>query len=52
MPKDCSATDVKNMVSIPKEESGSNYRSYNVLDVRPVPGTYTLWTDGKFHLLL
>lgn len=52
MPKDCSAMDVKNMVSIPKEDSGFNYRSYSVINVRPVPGSYTLWSDSKFYILL
>ncbi|XP_015376753.1 PREDICTED: uncharacterized protein LOC107171036 [Diuraphis noxia] len=52
MPKDCSSTDVQNMVSVPKEDNESNYRSYSVLNVRSVPGTYTLWSDGKFQLLL
>jgi len=52
MPKDCSSTDVQNMVSVPQEDNESNYRSYSVLNVRSVPGTYTLWSDGKFQLLL
>lgn len=52
MPKDCSSTEVQNMVSVPKEDSESNYRSYSVLNVRPVPGTYTLWSDSKFQILL
>jgi len=34
------------------EDTESNYRSYSVLNVRPVPGTYTLWSDSKFHILL
>ncbi|KAL4142596.1 hypothetical protein QTP88_005026 [Uroleucon formosanum] len=52
MPKDCSSTEVQNMISVPKEDSGSNYRSYSVLNVRLVPGTYTLWSDSKFQILL
>lgn len=49
---DCSSTDVQNMVNVPKEDSGSNYRSYSVLNVREVPGTYSLWSDSKFQILL
>lgn len=52
MPKDCSTTDLQYMISIPKESNESNYRSFNVLNVRSVPGSYSLWADGKFRLLL
>ncbi|VVC32337.1 Hypothetical protein CINCED_3A005090 [Cinara cedri] len=52
MPKDCSPQDVQNMISVSKEFNQSSYRSYNVMNVRPVPGSYTLWSDGKFHLLI
>uniref|UniRef100_A0A2S2N858 Nose resistant to fluoxetine protein 6 n=1 Tax=Schizaphis graminum TaxID=13262 RepID=A0A2S2N858_SCHGA len=52
MPKYCSSTDVQNMVNVPKEDSESNYRSYSVLNVRVVPGTYSLWSDSKFQILL
>ncbi|XP_050521423.1 uncharacterized protein LOC126894428 [Daktulosphaira vitifoliae] len=52
MPKDCSPTDVQNMVNVPKEGTDQSYRHYNVVNVRPVPGTYSLWSDKKFYLLI
>ncbi|XP_050443463.1 nose resistant to fluoxetine protein 6-like [Adelges cooleyi] len=52
LPKDCSPIEVQNMVNMPKEGKESSHRSYSVIHVRPVPGSYSLWSDKKVYLLL
>lgn len=47
LPSSCSSSDVR-LLLVQERTQGA---TISIVGVRPVPGDYSIWQDGKFHVV-
>lgn len=47
LPKSCEVDDIRKLLAQEKSQA----TSLSVIDVRPIPGSYTIFKDVKFHII-